>query len=245
MENKFLKFIIWFVALAVILLAIFYFSISENREWFKSGNRLLQKQAEELKLDNQDVIDQANNQKIGPVRPIDQTDHIWGKMSAPVQLVVYSNFGCPFCADFYKTLKKVEEEFGKQIVIAFRHYLLDSYDKAMITSLAVECAAEQDEFLSMQEYLFAENNITVQQIIANAEELGLDKDKFKTCLIEEKYQDKILQQKLEAESFGVIGTPTSFLNNMILPGAYQFEDFEDQTGQQHLGLKSLIKRELP
>lgn len=246
MIDKFLKIIIYFVAGALVLLGIFYFS-SKQQETDLDSQSWLQKQVDDLKEDNLSVVGQANQAMIFPVRGIESIDHVWGNLNAPVQLIVYSDFDCPFCYDFNNTIQQAKQVFGQQLVIAWRHYPLASHQKAIFTALAAECAAEQNAFWPMQEKLFENyktNSNEITEVIKDADELGLDKNEFKTCLIEERYYNKIIKQKQEAEKFGVLGTPTTFLNKMILPGAYQFNDFTDQNGKKVLGLKSLIEQEL-
>ena len=243
--SWFLKLVIWLVIIAVVLLAIFYFSFSQYRPWSKANNDWLEQDAQELTAANQNAVAQAEQSVIQPVRPAEQSDHLWGELSAPIQLIVYTDFDCPFCADFQQTLQQVKEKFGEQIVIVYRHYPLASHAQAKLTALAAECAG--DKFLLMAEKLhelYRNNNNDLANILLAAEALNLDKEEFKKCLLDERYVAKIDQQKQEAETFGVIGTPTSFLNGMILTGAYQFTDFTDQTGQQYQGLQSLIEQEL-
>ncbi len=74
--------------------------------------------------------------------------------------------------------------------------------------------------------------------------LGLDSEKFDKCVSDEEYKDKILAQISEADSFTIIGTPTSYVNGKILTGATPWEDFVDSAGFERKGLKSVIEGEL-
>lgn len=242
--EKFWRFNIWLVTGLVVLLGFFYF-FPDLQQW--QDQRQRQQEADQLVADNQPALEQAQQAVIKPVRDIDQTDQVWGDLSAPVHLIVYTDFDCPFCADFAQTVAGVQEEFGQQVAITLRHYYLPTHRYALTTALAAECAAEQDQFWPMQEKLFANYGQKVndtEELLSLAKELKLDIKKFQTCLEEEKYKDKILEQLAEAKTFGVEGTPTSFLNKMILPGAYQLADFSDPTGQTYPGLRSLIKKAL-
>lgn len=91
----------------------------------------------------------GNNQGDGQaqVRPIDSTDHVFGDLSAPVQMIVYSDFQCPFCSQFAETTKKVEQEFKDKVVIAFRHYPLAGYPQAEKAAEASECAGTSVELV--------------------------------------------------------------------------------------------------
>jgi len=181
--------------------------------------------------------------QVKPVRPIDETDHLWGDKNAVVQLIIYDDFECPFCAEFYDTLEKVKAEFGDKVAIAYRHYPLAMHPNAMAAAAASECAAEQGQFWEMYSKLFAENKfgrMSPEQFKADAKDLGLDQVKFSQCLDTEKYKDKILEQMLEGTNAGVTGTPTIFANNQIYPGAYPFDDFIARDGRSEKGVKSII-----
>mgnify|MGYP003394008426 CR=1 FL=1 len=177
------------------------------------------------------------------VRPIDQTDHVWGDPKAPVQMIVYSDFECPFCAEFAATMKKIQAAFPGKIAIAFRHYPLPIHAQAEKAAQAGECAAEQGRFWEMHDKLFADNvagKMSPEQFKQDAADLGLDQNKFNQCLDSGQYAEKVSQEKAEGEKAGVTGTPTSFMNGNIYPGAHPFEDFTAPDGRSELGMKSII-----
>ena len=194
---------------------------------------------------NQQIPD--NKYQVKAVRPIDQTDHLWGPADAPVQLILYDDFECPYCFDFYQTVKEIKEEFGDQVVVAFRHYPLSIHPNALIAAEAAECAAEQDKFWPMYDQLFADNlakRMNREQFKKDATNLDLDQVKFNQCLEREKYKDKVMAQMLAGKGFGVTGTPTIFVNAEIYPGAYPFLDFTAPDGRAEEGMKSIIERQL-
>jgi protein-disulfide isomerase len=181
------------------------------------------------------------------VEPISENDHLWGDIDAPVQMIIYDDFECPFCLKFYSTTKKINEEFGDQIVIAYRHNPLPYHAMAMIMAMAAECADEQGQFWQMYDKLFEANQnrkINSEQIKSDAESLGLDMAQFTQCLESEKYRDKIIAQMLAGKTAGAIGTPTIFLNGKLLPGAVPFEDYIGRDGQSYQGIKSQINSRL-
>jgi len=229
-------------AVALVALAVFGL-VYQKRQ---SDGGLLSRQAErDLKEANRLALQSASANQA--VRAADKNDYLWGKLSAPVKLIVYSDFDCPFCRQYYDTLKKARSEFGNKVVIVWRHFPLDSHPNGLTAAAAFDCARAQTRAEEMMVKLFdnqAENNNNVEEILNDAVALGLKRDRFRDCLTGEKLTEKILSQKAEAKTFGVIGTPTSFLNGRPLAGAYQFEDFTDQTGQKNDGLKTLIEQEL-
>ncbi|MDD4332953.1 MAG: thioredoxin domain-containing protein [Patescibacteria group bacterium] len=242
MNKNFLKIIIVIFILALITVAaVFYFGKGKLPDE-KAINEI-----STLKNSNQEAVFGAQSAGLQKLRPIDDTDHVWGEASAPVEIIVYSDFDCPFCADFYGTLEKVKKEYADKIKIAFRHYFLYSHSNAMGAAIASECASEQEKFWEMYDKLFADNKSAIlnsEQYNQNAKDIGLDLAKFQQCVETEKYKDKIYSQMLEGKNFGVNGTPTIFVNDEILPGAYPYEDFTGSDGVAREGLKSVIEREL-
>jgi len=177
------------------------------------------------------------------LRPIGQTDHVWGDVGAPVAIIVYSDFECPFCSKFAETMKQIEENFKDKVAITFRHYSLPGHPDAEKAAEASECAAEQGKFWEMYDKLFADNvvgRMSADQFKKDAADLDLSQEQFNQCLDSGKYKNKIAEQKLEGNKAGVTGTPTIFVNGNIYPGAYPFEDFTSPDGRQEKGMKSII-----
>lgn len=204
-------------------------------------------EAQKNKESNRDAINKAVQMSAKTVRPIDEKDHRKGELEAPIQLIVYSDFECPFCLKFVDTLKQVEETFGNKVVIAFRHFPLLSHTDAIPAAIASECAGEQGKFWEMHDKLFQDskdNSLSINMYKENAKELGLDQIKFNKCLDTEKYKKAINDSQLEAREFGVNGTPASFINGEPVPGAIPFEDFTDSSGESRKGIKSLIEEKL-
>ena len=236
------------IVIAVGLLTLFVFNINKGGK--KSADKKVKTESEEQKLlnENKQAWEKAKNGEEGVLRKIDEADHIIGKLDAPAQLIIYSDFQCPFCADFAKTVQGAINEFSDKIVVAYRHFPLTAiHDNALAAAIASECAAEQGKFWEMHDKLFYDTEtgrMSSTQFKADAKELKLNQVKFNKCLDTEKYKDKVMSQMLEGRNAGVTGTPGSFLNGQPLPGAYQYEDFTDSGGYARKGMKSLIERAL-
>jgi protein-disulfide isomerase len=188
----------------------------------------------------------ADQQTVTKVRSLDQSDHVLGSLQAPVQLIFYGDFDCPFCASFYDTLKKVEIEFKDKVAIGFRNFPQPSmHNVALPAALAAECAAEQGKFWEIYNKFFIDkqkDKLNTDQLIVDAKDIGLSADQFKQCLDTEKYKDKIQSQLQEAKSFNVSGPPYSFINGEYISGAKPWDDYKDQDGTTQEGLKSVINR---
>ncbi len=182
---------------------------------------------------------------VGGLKPIDAADHVRGSLDAPVKMIVYSDFECPFCSKFADTMKQVEENFKDKVVIAFRHYPLAGHPEGLPAAEASECAAEQGKFWEMHDKLFADNKagrLSADQYKKDAGDLGLDAAKFSQCLDSGKYKNKVETDIAEGERAGVTGTPTSFVNGNIYPGAYPFEDFTASNGDKEDGMQTIINK---
>ncbi len=234
--------------LVVGLLTLFIFNAAKDNEKTVEKKEAAESEVQKLLRENKKALERTKNETSGALRKIDEADHIIGKLDAPVELIIYSDFDCPFCADYAKTVKRVIDEFGDKIVVAYRHFPLTAiHDNALAAAIASECAAEQGKFWEMHDKLFSGNEagrMSAAQFKNNAKELNLNQVKFNKCLDTEKYKDEVMSQMLEGRNAGVTGTPGSFLNGQPLPGAYPFEDFTDSGGYQRKGMKSLIERAL-
>jgi protein-disulfide isomerase len=181
------------------------------------------------------------------VKGLTVEDHLWGNISAPVQLIVYLDFQCPFCGQLYNSVEQAKAEFGSDLVVAVRHFPLLNHDQALPAALASECAADQEKFWEMYHELFAATqtgSLSSETIKNLGSKLKLDEGIYTDCLTKAKYQDKILAQKEEVRRLGVGGTPASFINEEYFAGALPYEDFTHPDGTQALGLRSLVKKKL-
>lgn len=244
--KKPIFFVIFSLFLAIALISISACSTRKETNQ-PSYNQSNQTEENKLKTANQNAVVASPRMIIKPVRTIDATDHVWGDIKAPVQLIIYSDFECPFCASFNKTIEQIKDYFKDQVVIAFRHNPLRSHPMALTAALASECASEQGQFWPMHDKLFAanlENKISTEQVNSDAKSLDLDIVKFSQCLDTQKYKDKIQEQVLEAINSGVIGTPGNFVNGELSSGAVPFADYTSSDGNKYEGMKKIIEGHL-
>ncbi|MEK7097672.1 MAG: thioredoxin domain-containing protein [Patescibacteria group bacterium] len=202
---------------------------------------------EEAKKQDDNQGEQQEQKQAQNLSPISKNDHLIGDLNAPVQMIIYSDFECPYCARFVDTIEKVKAEFGDKIAITFRHFPLAFHKDAMPAAIASECAAEQGKFWEMHDKLFEDNEdkkFSIAEFKNDAKELGLDQAKFNQCLETDKYKEKVQKQMLEGKSVGVTGTPTTFVNGEFVIGAIPFEDYKDSEGRQQSGMKKIIERKL-
>lgn len=139
-------------------------------------------------------------------------DHIIGSPSAPIVLIEYSDFQCPYCSVVYPTIKKIVEESDGQIAWVMRNLPLDSiHPEARPSGLAAECIAEQkgnEGWWQFADALFADQeNLGTARYLAEAQKIGVDMQQYLSCVSSKKYDQKLSDQSAEGQLAGAQGTP--------------------------------------
>jgi len=151
-----------------------------------------------------------------------------GPQNAPVTIVEFSDFHCPFCSRVEPTIKQLMQLYPDKIRVVWRHYPLPMHAGSDQTHAASECAHEQGKFWEYHDKLFATQGSTRddQALIAIAKEVGANDKKFKECLTSGKYKSLIQQEMAKGNASGVQGTPTFFVNGQMLAGAQPLTSFQ-------------------
>jgi protein-disulfide isomerase len=150
-----------------------------------------------------------------------------GPATAPIDLIEFSDFQCPFCESAFPTVKQVLSTYGDKIHFTYRHYPLGNHPRARPAAEAAQCAAEQDKFWPFHDKLFGDQSrLSDQDFKQHAAELGLDTGQFNSCFDSRKYKAEIDADIRTAEEAGVSGTPAFFVNGRMLAGAQPFEVFQ-------------------
>ncbi|HSP79100.1 MAG TPA: thioredoxin domain-containing protein [Myxococcaceae bacterium] len=152
---------------------------------------------------------------------------VLGPKNAPITLVVFSDFECPFCGRVVPTLKQLEEEYKGKIRVAFKHQPLGFHPNAKPAAMASMAAHEQGKFWEYHDKLFANQKALDRASLEKyAQELGLDMGRFKAALDANKYEAHVSADMAEAGRVGVEGTPTFFINGRKLVGAQPADAFK-------------------
>jgi protein-disulfide isomerase len=148
-----------------------------------------------------------------------------GPATAPVTLVEFSDFQCPYCARVGPALKRVEEVYGDQVRIVFKDFpLLQIHNNAAKAAEAGSCANEQGKFWALHDKMFEnQSKLSVAEIKQHAKEAGLDANAFDQCLDSGKQTAEWTKDLADGEKYGVTGTPAFFVNGRLLGGAASFE----------------------
>ena len=165
-----------------------------------------------------------------------------GPASAPVTVVAWSDFQCPFCSRAVPTVRQIEDAYKGKVRIAFKQFPLPFHDKAHLAAEAALAANEQGKFWQMHDKLFANQQALDRPSLEKyAQELGLDMAKFKAALDSGKFKDKVDAEDKEGAAFGVTGTPTFFINGTRLVGAQPFESFKAAIDKELKGSKGVAR----
>ena len=153
-------------------------------------------------------------------------DAVLGDPNAPVTVVEFSDFECPYCKKAYEdSVKQLKTEYvstGK-VKFVYRDYPLGFHPKAQKAAEASECAHEQNKFWEMHDKLF-ENQASLSEVNYKkwATELGMDSNKFNDCLDTGKYANEVAADTAAGNALGVSGTPTFFVNGQKIVGAVPY-----------------------
>jgi len=171
-----------------------------------------------------------------PTEPVDVkvgSAPIKGEKNAPVTIVEYSDFECPFCGRFHETTlpQLVTDYIDKgKVQFAYKHFPLSFHKNSKNASLAAECAKEQGGdkvFYKYHDILYVNQTTqTVENLKKWAADMGLDTAKFDSCLDTQKYATQVDADFNEGQAFGVSGTPAFFINGRLVTGAQPFSAFQ-------------------
>jgi Na+/H+ antiporter NhaA len=152
-------------------------------------------------------------------------DHIRGPLDAPVTLVEYGDFECPYCVDAVPLINKLIERLGDELRYVWRHLpLSDVHPSAQLAAEASEAAGAQGHYWEMHDRLLADSaELSALEIHALAQELGLDLDRFESDLRHRRYAARVAADVRSADASDVTGTPTFFINGRRHEGVYNVE----------------------
>ncbi|MBI2054909.1 MAG: DsbA family protein [Candidatus Sungbacteria bacterium] len=182
----------------------------------------------------------GSNQAAGFANAVNLADDdpALGDPNAPVTVVEFSDFQCPFCRRFFETvLPRIKDEYVKtgKARFVYRDFPISSiHDMAQKYAEAAECADEAGKFWAMHDKIFNEQSkkgsgtvlgYTVDDVKRWAAELGLDTAQFGQCLDSGKYASEVEKDLQDGQAVGVAGTPGTFVNSQFISGAVPYEEF--------------------
>jgi Na+/H+ antiporter NhaA len=176
-----------------------------------------------------------------------ERDHVRGPDGAPVTLVEYGDYECPYCGQAEVVIRELLDEFGDELRYVWRHLPLnDVHTHAQLAAEAAEAAGAQGQFWGMHDKLLAtQDELTGRDLKRYAEELGLDLERFVDDVHDHEHTDRIAEDVASADASGVAGTPSFFINGRRHQGAYDIDTLTKavRTARGRARLKE--KAELP
>jgi protein-disulfide isomerase len=150
-----------------------------------------------------------------------------GPVDAPVTIVEFSDFQCPYCQKSVGVLKELRRLYGEKIRVVYRDYPGLNHPHAPQAAEAAQCAGEQSRFWEYHDILFDRQTPGKGwDFPALAKELGLQLDTFATCLNTGRYREEVAKDLHDGLTLGITSTPTFFINGRPLVGAKPFADFQ-------------------
>lgn len=153
-----------------------------------------------------------------------------GPDNAPITIVEFSDFQCPYCARAVATVKQIQKNYADKVKIVYKQFPLDFHKDAFRASEASLCANEQstEHFWKLHDYMLANpNSLDQTNLIAKATEYGVNNKQFSQCLESGKYVNQVQQEMQEGRAIGVSSTPIFFVNGITVKGAQPYEVFEE------------------
>jgi protein-disulfide isomerase len=172
------------------------------------------------------------------VPDVNEHDHVQGSPDAPVTLVEYGDFECPYCGQAHNTVKRLQQKFGNQLRFVFRNYpLVHSHPHAEHAAETAEIAASKGKFWEMYDLLFAhQNQLSDKNLVQYAEQLNIDRQTFVQAMEEGVATKRIEEDAESGDQSGVEATPTFFING-------QYYDGESDAASIGDAITSALKKE--
>jgi protein-disulfide isomerase len=153
-------------------------------------------------------------------QPVSERDHAKGPANAPLTLVEYGDFQCPYCRAAYPVVKRLQKKLGKKLRFVFRNFpVTQAHPYALIAAETAEAAALQGKFWEMHDLLFEQQDSLTPDIIPLwAEKIGLDVNKFGNDIKQGVVEKQINEDRQSGIRSGVNGTPTFYINGIRYDG---------------------------
>lgn len=155
-----------------------------------------------------------------------------GSQDAPVVLVEFADYECPYCQKVNPQLQQLKKEYGDKVALVYKDFPLPMHHSSEKAAEAARCAGEQGKFWEYHDVLFYSRLLDVDALKEHARVLKLDSDKFDTCLDSGSQAAAVKQDLDEAKSLGLTGTPSFFVNGHFFSGVVDYALLKDMVNQQ-------------
>jgi len=160
--------------------------------------------------------------------PVNERDHLRSNINAPLTLLEYGDYECPYCGRAFPIVNQLRAHFGDRLRFVFRHFPQNSvHPHAGVAAQAAEAAGAQGKFWEMHDLLFAhQDDLADADLNHYALRLGLEIYRFQTDLASERYAQRVRDNYQSGADSGVTGTPTFFINGIRYRGPLEFESIK-------------------
>lgn len=158
-------------------------------------------------------------------QPVSDRDHAEGPIDAPLTLVEYGDYQCPYCGAAYPVVKRLQKRLGKKLRFLFRNFpLTQVHPYALVAAEAAEAAALQGKFWEMHDLLFEEQNLLKPEVIPVwTKKIGLNLEQFENDIKQSVVEKRIREDRQSGIRSGVNGTPTFFINGTRYDGPHDYD----------------------
>ena len=155
-------------------------------------------------------------------------DPFMGPADAPITIIQFAEYQCPYCGKAGESVKQVMEEYDGKIKMVFRDFPLSFHDRAIPAAVAANCAGEQNKYFEMHDQMMANQRaLTEEDLTKYATAVNLDLEKWNTCRKDPKHEAEVKKDMADGSAAGVSGTPAFFINGIMLSGALPFSQFKE------------------
>lgn len=227
MEKRFRIYWISFLTGLVLMLPLTYLGVAADPPdtpadmRFEEEIKALKKEIQDLRKDVEELKTKSVARPSVPVQEPQKVvvsiddDPLKGDSNAPVTIIEFSDYQCPFCGRFFKTtLPEIEKEYIKtgKVKYVFRDFPLEFHKQAQKAAEAANCAGERGKYWEMHDNLFEnQGNLQVEKLKQYAAGIGIDSNSFGACLDSGKYAEEIGKDMEDGKKAGVSGTPSFFI----------------------------------
>jgi protein-disulfide isomerase len=151
---------------------------------------------------------------------------VLGPENAPITIIEFSDYECPFCKRGEESVRKVLDAYKDKVKLIYRHYPLPFHKNAKPASVAALCAGAQGKFWEFHRKIWDLPSLSSEGFKKIATELSLDATKFDECVKKDEMAKEVDKDTADGAAVGVSGTPAFFINGRMLSGAQPFEEFK-------------------
>lgn len=166
--------------------------------------------------------------------PVTQADHYQGRLDAPVILVEYGDYECPYCGLAYPIIKRIQKHFGDKLCFIFRNFpIVDSHPHAKASAVTAEYAATEGKFWEIHDMLY-ENQTALElpDLLRYIKNIGLEKTGLEKAFENDHFEEKINTDFMGGIRSGVNGTPSFFINGSLHRNSFEYSVLLDAINLQ-------------